>query len=195
MTPISERLVYERALPAAADSVVKVRDELRKALERARVDTARHYDIALVMTEAAGNAVQHAYPARPPGLLFIDATVIDRDLLLRVCDSGRGMGPRVDAPGLGIGLSLMIRLADGLEISPNRSVGGTCVAAMFRDVASGRRPLTRRNGRRPDAVSRKEYLAALEANSAALREDADALMAEVERALADAEQLRADRSA
>ena len=101
----------------------------------------------------------------------------------------------MDAPGLGIGLSLMIRLADGLEISPNRSVGGTCVSAMFRDVASGRRPLTRRNGRRPDAVCKRECRAALEANSAALRDDADALMAEVERALADADHLRAERRA
>ena len=185
--------MYERALPATPDSVVKLRNELRAALDRGKVDAARHYDIALVLTEAAGNAVQHAYPAGPPGLLFADAAVTGRDLRLRVCDCGRGMGPRVDAPGLGIGLSLMIRLADGLEITPNRTVSGTCVWATFRDVAPSGRPPARRNGRRRDAATMQEYAAALGANSTALREDSQALMAEAVRALSYADRLRAER--
>ena len=67
MSPTTERLVYERALPAAADSVVMVRRELDAALERAAVEAIRRYDISLVMSEAATNTVQHAYTPLPPG--------------------------------------------------------------------------------------------------------------------------------
>ena len=91
MSPTSERVVYERALPAAPRTVSMVRNELSAALAEARVDATRRYDIALVMTEAAGNAVRHAYPPLRPGLLFVDAAITRRNLLLRVCDCGRGI--------------------------------------------------------------------------------------------------------
>ena len=51
-----------------------------------------------MVTEAAGNAVQHAYPPAPPGLLFVDAAITGRNLLLRVCDVGRGMRARTETP-------------------------------------------------------------------------------------------------
>ena len=114
MSPTGERLVYERAVPAAPRSVSMVRKELSAALADARVDATRRFDIGLVVTEAAGNAVQHAYTPMPPGLLFVDAAITGRNLLLRVCDVGRGIRRHAENPGLGIGLSLMTRLADGI---------------------------------------------------------------------------------
>jgi serine/threonine-protein kinase RsbW/stage II sporulation protein AB (anti-sigma F factor) len=168
-----------------------VRRELGRALESAGVDASRRYDIALVMTEAASNAVLHAYPPlQPPGLLFVDAGIAGHNLLLRVCDCGRGMGPRPDSPGFGVGLSLVSRLADGLEIAPNRTVGGTRVSAMFRDVTSDGHAL-RIAARRADDEMLREYLEMLEATADGA--DGRGLLLEAQRALGHADHLRSER--
>jgi serine/threonine-protein kinase RsbW len=190
----SEHLVYERAVPAAPVNVGLVRRELNSALEKEDVEAVRRDDIMLVLSEAAGNVVLHAYRPLPPGLLFVDAAITGRNLLLRVCDCGRGMQPRTDSPGLGIGLSLMGRLADGLEVTRNRSLAGTRVSAMFRDVT----PSERRPGRLPPRRSLDEldnYIDELRAASAQLREDTRALMAESRQALDQRDRLRAERNA
>ena len=171
-----------------------VRTELDAALDRAGVEQTRRYDIALVMTEAAGNAVLHAYPPLAPGLLFIDAGITGHNVLLRVCDCGRGMQPRSDSPGLGIGLSLMTRIADGLEIAPNRTIGGTRVSAMFRDVAPAVNGRDLQDARRADAEMVREYVAALEATNGTTAGDLRVLLAEAEQALAHADHLRAERA-
>jgi serine/threonine-protein kinase RsbW len=168
-----------------------VRHELGAALGRAGIEQSRRYDIALVMTEAAGNAVLHAYPrVGAPGLLFVDAGMAGRNLLLRVCDCGRGMTPRSDSPGMGIGLALMSRLTDGLEIAPNRSVGGTRVSALFRDVSPNGTP-SESTARRADDEMLSEYVAALEAGAEA--GDRELLLAEAQQALGHADHLRSER--
>lgn len=194
MSPITERLLYERALPAAADSVVMLRHELNAALNQVGVDAVRRGDIALVMTEAASNAVLHAYPPLLPGLLFVDAGLNGRHLLLRVCDCGRGMVPRTDSPGLGIGLSLISRLADGVEIGPNQSVGGTRVSVVFYDVTSVATTRRISRARQRDAVALREYAVALEAASDGLRSDASALLAQAQQAMDQSQRLRAERT-
>jgi len=191
MSPTTERLIYERALPAAADSVVTVRRELGAALQRAEIDAIRRYDIALVVSEAATNVVQHAYTPLPPGLLFVDAAMTGGNLLLRVCDCGRGMGPRTDSPGLGIGLSVMSHVADGLEIAPNRTVAGTRVSAMFREVTEAGDRLARAEARRTDEAMLREYVAALQASGADDLDDARTLLAEARQALGPADHLSA----
>ena len=193
MSAVNELLLYERAMPAAPDNVVTLRQELRIALTDLGVSAARRSDIELVMTEAAGNAVLHAYPPQLPGLLFVDAGMTGRTLLLRVCDCGRGMTPRTDSPGLGIGLSLMSRLSDGLEIAPNRTVAGTCVAAVFRNVAPTY-ALARGRFHRRDAVTTREYLRALRTATQALRSDSAALIAEAAQAVDQSQRLRAERA-
>ena len=45
-------------------------------------------------------------------------------------DHGRGMMPRADSPGLGVGLPLMASLSESLELS-NRADGGTEVRMAF----------------------------------------------------------------
>jgi serine/threonine-protein kinase RsbW/stage II sporulation protein AB (anti-sigma F factor) len=47
-----------------------------------------------------------------------------------VRDHGRGMTPRPDSPGLGLGLPLMTRLADAVQISTHPE-GGTEVRMTF----------------------------------------------------------------
>ena len=191
----NERLLYERAVLAVPDSVATLRRELGAALAHDGVDETRRYDIALVLTEAAGNAVLHAYPPLSPGLLFVDAGVTGRNLLLRVCDCGQGMTPRMDSPGTGIGLSLIGRLADGLEIAPNRSVGGTRVSAMFRDVGTEWPPRSRGPARRVEGAMVDEYVHQLRGACDGLPVDASALAAEARQAIDQAERLRAERAA
>jgi anti-sigma regulatory factor (Ser/Thr protein kinase) len=170
-----------------------VRNELSAALADARVEAIRRYDIALVMTEAAGNAVRHAYTPTQPGLLFVDAAITGRNLLLRVCDVGRGIRRRAENPGLGIGLSLMTRLSDGLEIAPNRTVSGTRVSAVFHEVTppGALRPRARR--RRADTVLLREYVDALQIVGDELATDTTELLAEAQRAIDHADRLRGER--
>jgi serine/threonine-protein kinase RsbW/stage II sporulation protein AB (anti-sigma F factor) len=88
--------------------------------------------VAIAVSEAATNAVVHAYvDARAPGRIAVTAELVD-DRLLRIVirDDGRGMQPRADSPGLGLGLSLIVQLTENMRIdSPDHS--GTTVSMDF----------------------------------------------------------------
>ena len=72
-------------------------------------------DIKLAVTEACTNVVVHAYPDGE-GPLDVRAVVDDRRLTVVVADQGRGILPRADSPGLGLGLPLIATLAESLEL-------------------------------------------------------------------------------
>jgi anti-sigma regulatory factor (Ser/Thr protein kinase) len=188
---ITERLVYERAVPATRASVTLLKAELGAVLDRAEVEEARRDDISRVMSEAASNVIRYAYPPLTPGLLFVDAALTAGDLLLRVCDCGRGI--RSDSPGRGTGLARMGHLCDGLQIGPNRSVPGTRVSAMFRDVGADDAPEDGLPAGPADTGELWEYIATLKATSAALRDDMRTITAYAELALDQAARLRAER--
>jgi serine/threonine-protein kinase RsbW len=124
---------FELELAAETDNVPLVRHALRGLLEASGVPEERISDIALAVTEACANAVLHAYP-RSRGQFEVAADLTPgRELVVRVRDYGSGMAPRVDSPGLGVGLPVMAAIADALEIdTPDAS--GTLVRMTF-DVA------------------------------------------------------------
>jgi anti-sigma regulatory factor (Ser/Thr protein kinase) len=96
--------------------------------------TARD-DIALAVSEASANVVMHAYiDAVAPGSLTVTSTYVGDELVVAVRDDGRGMLPRADSPGLGLGHSLIGRLAQRLEIGPN-GASGTEVRMTFATAA------------------------------------------------------------
>ena len=65
-------------------------------------------DISLAVSEAATNVVLHAYVGdSEPGPLVLSARVMDDRVHVVIRDHGRGMTPRPDSPGLGLGLPLM----------------------------------------------------------------------------------------
>jgi serine/threonine-protein kinase RsbW/stage II sporulation protein AB (anti-sigma F factor) len=72
--------------------------------------------LALAVTEACSNVVLHAYvDAEAPGYLEVSAARQDGALVVEVRDDGRGMVPRIDSPGLGVGLPLIAQMADTFE--------------------------------------------------------------------------------
>ena len=109
---------FELELAAMADNVPLVRHALRGLLEASGVADDRVSDIALAVTEACANAVLHAYARQPHGTFEVSAWLTDDrgGLAVVVRDHGSGMAPRVDSPGLGVGLPVMAAIAQSLEI-------------------------------------------------------------------------------
>jgi serine/threonine-protein kinase RsbW len=105
----------ELKLPARAENVAVVRHAFGGFAEVLTVDEQTLADIKLAVTEACTNAVVHAYPDGE-GPLEVAAYVRDSRLLLVVRDQGRGIVPRTDSPGLGLGLPLIATLAEALEL-------------------------------------------------------------------------------
>jgi len=85
--------------------------------------------VALTVSEAVGNAVRHAYPGGT-GMVEVEATMVEPDLVVYVRDNGVGVGGRSGDPGLGLGVPIMRHLAR-LRIT-RRPGGGTQVALRFR---------------------------------------------------------------
>ncbi len=87
--------------------------------------------IAVAVGEACTNVVVHAYRHSTPGEMVVSASVLDGDLTVQVVDHGVGMSPRPDSPGIGMGLPLMSKLSDRLEIRTAEG-GGAEVCIRFR---------------------------------------------------------------
>jgi serine/threonine-protein kinase RsbW len=127
METVSERVEIEIA--AAASGVPLVRHALRGLLAGLDVPDDVIADIALAVTEACTNAVVHAYP-NGGGTINVTASHRDGELDVAVRDRGGGMSPRVDTPGLGVGLPVIAAIARSVAIgSPDG--GGTEVRMQF----------------------------------------------------------------
>ena len=87
--------------------------------------------IAVAVTEAVANVVVHAYRLGGDGMVEVALRGDDDCLEVVVSDTGVGMRPRDDSPGLGLGLGLMAALADQFEVTPGEA-GGTDVRLGFR---------------------------------------------------------------
>jgi serine/threonine-protein kinase RsbW/stage II sporulation protein AB (anti-sigma F factor) len=190
-----EVVIYERVLPAVPAAVGRIRGELDHALACLDVAPTRRQDIALAVTEAVTNVVLHAYLNMQTGPLYVAASALERSLRVTVYDLGRGMLPRPDSPGLGFGASLMSALADTVQISPNQSDGGTCVALLFRNAIPpiGAADVCKRVQAtmtvHHDADMLGAYINALAETTAALHEDTRALQAQARHAVARARRL------
>jgi anti-sigma regulatory factor (Ser/Thr protein kinase) len=102
-------------LPARAENVAVVRHAIGGLGEALDISDQILSDVKLAVTEACTNAVVHAYP-EGDGPLEVAAYVRDDRLMVVVRDEGRGIVPRTDSPGLGLGLPLIATLAEALEL-------------------------------------------------------------------------------
>lgn len=117
-------------LPALPRSVGRLRAHARAYASAAGAGDEVVADVAFAVTEAATNAVQHAYVDRATGTVSLRCAAEPGRLLVRVLDDGRGMAVRTDSPGVGLGLAAMGRLAASLDVRA-RAGGGTEVALAF----------------------------------------------------------------
>jgi anti-sigma regulatory factor (Ser/Thr protein kinase) len=88
-------------------------------------------DLALAVSEAVTNAVLHAFVDRAPGRIRVVCEPGPETLLVRVLDDGRGMMPRSDSPGLGLGLPMIGQFTTSLDIREGLDGRGTEVRMAF----------------------------------------------------------------
>jgi stage II sporulation protein AB (anti-sigma F factor) len=87
-------------------------------------------DVLLALSEVVTNSVVHGYRGMAGGEVAIEAKQWAGRLMLSVADRGGGMAPRHDSPGLGLGLPLVGRIAQRVDIS-SPAGGGTLVSMCF----------------------------------------------------------------
>jgi anti-sigma regulatory factor (Ser/Thr protein kinase) len=112
----------EVSLPAEPGSLRVLRRRLGRFLGVAGADETEAYEITLVVCEAAGNAIEHAYG--PTDATFeVEATFEEGEVMASVRDRGRWREPRGEERGRG--LTIMHGLMDSVEVEPDRD--GTVV--------------------------------------------------------------------
>jgi serine/threonine-protein kinase RsbW len=123
--------VVARSVPAIPENVSALRHAVTDLVVRAGCSEQARGDVALAVGEACGNVVMHAYPPGETGPLIVEARIIDREVEVIVTDMGRGMVPRPDSRGLGLGLPLMTTLAKTLAIADGDGGRGCAVRMLF----------------------------------------------------------------
>lgn len=120
-----------RSLPAVPASVPVLRAAVAEFILAAGV-RGNHVDaVKLAVSEAVTNAVMHAYvDADEPGEVHVATCLRDGTVFVTVSDDGMGMTPRLDSPGLGVGLPFIADTADTLDIASGDG-GGTELRMSF----------------------------------------------------------------
>src|SRR3954451_20453390 len=94
----------EWELPAEPNTVGAIRNGVREFARGHSASDRMLIDLALAVTEAVTNSVVHAFIDRDPGIVRTHIQTGPDELVVVVTDNGRGMQPRADSPGLGLGL-------------------------------------------------------------------------------------------
>jgi serine/threonine-protein kinase RsbW len=118
-----------RSFPAGPAAPGLARHALRAFLVARGVTPPALADVLLAVSEVVTNAVVHGY-REAMGEVALEADHRGATLRLTVVDSGTGMSPRHDSPGLGLGLPLVTRVAEQVEIQAPDG-GGTHVTMRF----------------------------------------------------------------
>jgi serine/threonine-protein kinase RsbW len=124
----------EATFPGTPPGVGELRRAVAEIARRAGMPDADVDAVRLAASEAASNAVIHAYRERV-GELRMRARVDDGELHLVIADEGDGVAPRTDSPGRGLGLPIMAHVSERFEIVSGPD--GTEVHLAFRCAATG----------------------------------------------------------
>ncbi len=120
----------EWELPAEPASVSFIRGQVKAFAQEQGVRAEEVVDLTLAVTEAVTNAVLHAFIGREPGIVRVVCATGADELTVTVTDNGRGMQPRADSPGLGLGLPTIGRLAALVDLREPPG-GGTELSMTF----------------------------------------------------------------
>jgi anti-sigma regulatory factor (Ser/Thr protein kinase) len=115
--------VLEQNVPAVPASIERLRRAAVAAYEDGGGDPALAADVALGVTEAAANAIRHAYPDRVDGRITVRAWFEDGLFVVQVLDRGVGIDAPTRSPGARLGVALIEQLADAQFAL--RECGGT----------------------------------------------------------------------
>ena len=110
---------FEATLPGTPLGVRMLRREMAELAKDCGMDAGGIDDVRLAVTEAATNAVIHAY-ASSDGELRVSAAVQDGELAIVIADTGPGLVERRDSPGLGVGLAVIASTAERMKILSDR---------------------------------------------------------------------------
>ena len=119
-----------RSFPADRGAPGVARSAVREFLRGRGADPAQLSDVLLAVSEVVTNCVVHGYRDGSTGDVALEARHTGDHLVLSVADQGTGMRPRLDSPGLGLGLPLVGRVADRVDIKAADG-GGTLVRMSF----------------------------------------------------------------
>jgi anti-sigma regulatory factor (Ser/Thr protein kinase) len=123
--------VLDAVYPALPPRVAEIRRDVHDVATGAGADELALLRIGLAVSEAATNAIIHAYRDRAAaGDVHVLVMHADDFLDVSICDQGIGMSPRADSPGMGLGLCLMAHEAHSFEIKTS-AAGGTEVLLRF----------------------------------------------------------------
>jgi serine/threonine-protein kinase RsbW len=125
--------VVTLAIPARTEYLILARLALAGIAREVDIDQATLADLKLAVTEACGNAVQHAQP-NDGGVVTIRMAVDDEAIEITVADDGPGIDtitvpelPEGEVPESGMGLAIIHALVDRVEIVPGADGRGTVV--------------------------------------------------------------------
>jgi anti-sigma regulatory factor (Ser/Thr protein kinase) len=122
---------FNECFPAVPESVPKARNVLTSFAEQAGANREQLDAVRLAASEAITNAVMHAYHRRERGAVQVSGSYVEDELWVLIADTGGGMRPRANSPGLGLGLALIAQLADEFQILSLGS-GGTELRMRFK---------------------------------------------------------------
>jgi serine/threonine-protein kinase RsbW/stage II sporulation protein AB (anti-sigma F factor) len=126
---------FEATFPSTPPGVGALRRDIAAFAARCGMGGEGVESVRLAVSEAATNAVVHAY-RETRGDLRVRANVDGDELLVVVCDTGAGLAPRPDSPGLGLGMPLIASVTSRFQIVSND--GGTEVHMAFPLAADDR---------------------------------------------------------
>ncbi|WP_291205091.1 sensor histidine kinase [Hyphomonas sp.] len=100
--------------------------------------------LGLIVTELVINALKHAFPDQPSGVILIDYHAAGDDWTLSVTDNGIGMPEGKDAPKAGLGTGIVEALSKNLlgEIEVSNAGPGTAVTIRHRENANSKNMLS-----------------------------------------------------
>jgi serine/threonine-protein kinase RsbW/stage II sporulation protein AB (anti-sigma F factor) len=117
--------------PAQPTRVAEIRRDVTNVASTVGAGETALLQINLAVSEAATNAILHAYRGESAtGAVHVLVQHDDDFLDVSISDNGTGMAPRHDSPGMGIGLCLMAHEAYRCEIKSSPE-GGTEVVLRF----------------------------------------------------------------
>jgi anti-sigma regulatory factor (Ser/Thr protein kinase) len=120
---LTPQRMLDETYPARAESVGLARDDVVGFASREGATEGQLQRIRLAVSEAATNAVRHAYP-EGSGAFHVTATAVEGELWVLVTDDGCGHQAPPANPGLGWGLALIAHVSQEFILA-ERSEGGT----------------------------------------------------------------------